>query len=566
MAGYIGTKSVSLSTDAATISGDLTIGGDLSLGDNDKIILGAGSDLQIYSDGTTSRIYESGSGLLTIRASNFNVNTADGSESYITMVDGGAVTSYHNGAAKIATTSTGIDVTGTVTADGLTVDGDTVTANAQNAVTVEFNNATGIISADRTGGNYAGLSLRTTEGSAPVERLGIAYNGNVTISENLGIGTSAPDQRLHITDGTSSGAVLRLERSDTSMGNNDVYGGIEFEGNDTDTNANGIRGFIRGLGQGTGGGMKLEFGTAGGGAAIGAARMTLDADGNVSIGGSLTVDPASVGGKFLALDTSASGDGHILLQRAGSNKWQITSGTTNALQFYNYTAGGESMRIDSSGAVAIGSVNPTRHGQTTKTLVYNGSSTTSEFALHVGRVGTGAENQICFTNGYGKVGSVTTSGTSTSYNTSSDYRLKENLVDLTGASARVNQLNPLRFNWITDDTNTAIDGFLAHEVATVVPEAITGTKDAMRDEEYEVTTAVYEDILIEAVLDAEGNELEAERTEQRLVTEAVMGTRSVPDYQGIDQSKIVPLLTAALREALTKIDDMETRLAALEDV
>ena len=114
MAGYIGSKAVSVNTTSATITGDASIGGDLSLGDNDKIILGAGSDLQIYSDGTTSRIYESGSGLLTIRASNFNVNTADGSESYITMVDGGAVTSYHNGAAKIATAADGISVTGDV--------------------------------------------------------------------------------------------------------------------------------------------------------------------------------------------------------------------------------------------------------------------------------------------------------------------------------------------------------------------------------------------------------------------------------------------------------------------
>jgi hypothetical protein len=543
MAGYIGTKSVSLSTDAATISGDLTIGGDLSLGDNDKIILGAGSDLQIYSDGTTSRIYESGSGLLTIRASNFNVNTADGSESYITMVDGGAVTSYHNGAAKIATTSTGIDVTGTVTADGLTVDGDTVTANAQNAVTVEFNNATGIISADRTGGNYAGLSLRTTEGSAPVERLGIAYNGNVTISENLGIGTSAPDQRLHITDGTSSGAVLRLERSDTSMGNNDVYGGIEFEGNDTDTNANGIRGFIRGLGQGTGGGMKLEFGTAGGGAAIGAARMTLDADGNVSIGGSLTVDPASVGGKFLALDTSASGDGHILLQRAGSNKWQITSGTTNALQFYNYTAGGESMRIDSSGNMLVGcttvnadgvSINPRSSGSnTTSSIIFNRANTTI-----AGRV-------LNFLNNSNLVGYIEHNNSSTSYNTSSDYRLKTDAQPMVGATARVQALNPVNFEWIS--SGERVDGFLAHEAKAVVPECVSGIKDAMMDQEYEVTPAV---------IDENGT----------TTTEAVMGTRSVPDYQGIDQSKIVPLLTAALREALTKIDDMETRLAALEDV
>jgi len=100
--------------------------GNVTFGDGNKAIFGAGSDLQIYSDGTTSRIYESGSGLLTIRASNFNVNTADGSESYITMVDGGAVTSYHNGAAKIATSASGISVTGALAATAPDANGNAV--------------------------------------------------------------------------------------------------------------------------------------------------------------------------------------------------------------------------------------------------------------------------------------------------------------------------------------------------------------------------------------------------------------------------------------------------------
>ena len=116
---------------------------------------------------------------------------------------------------------------------------------------------------------------------------------------------------------------------------------------------------------------------------------------------------------------------------------------------------------------------------------------------------------------------------------------------MTGASDRVLALNPVNFEWIVDGTR--VDGFLAHEAQAVVPESVTGTKDAMMDEEYEVTPAV---------LDDDGNE----------TTPAVMGTRNVPDYQGIDQSKLVPLLTAALREALTKINTMETRLTALEAV
>ena len=277
-------------------------------------------------------------------------------------------------------------------------------------------------------------------------------------------------------------------------------------------------------------------------------RMRISSSGNVGIG---TSNPIGL----LSVVDSSTGSGMELQPEAASNTNRLTNYNRTASAYKNFrldalqlefqTSGNERMRIDSSGAVAIGDSNPTRHGITTKALIYNSSTTTGDFALHVGRLTGGAENVVCISNGNGKVGSITTSGSSTAYNTSSDYRLKENVVDLTGASARVNQLDVKRFNWIADDTNTAVDGFLAHEVATVVPEAINGTKDAMRDEEYEVTPAV---------LDDDGN----------VTTEAVMGTRSVPDYQGIDQSKLVPLLTAALQEALAKIDAMETRLTALE--
>ncbi len=108
---------------------------------------------------------------------------------------------------------------------------------------------------------------------------------------------------------------------------------------------------------------------------------------------------------------------------------------------------------------------------------------------------------------------------------------------MTGATDRLKQLNPVNFEWIADGTR--VDGFLAHEAQAVVPEAVTGTKDAMRDEEYEVTPAVTDD---------DGN----------VTIEAVMGTRSVPDYQGIDQSKLVPLLVATIQE-------LEARITALEN-
>jgi hypothetical protein len=127
---------------------------------------------------------------------------------------------------------------------------------------------------------------------------------------------------------------------------------------------------------------------------------------------------------------------------------------------------------------------------------------------------------VSFENSNGIVGTIKTSGSATSYNTSSDYRLKENVVPLTGAIDRLQQIPVHRFNFIADP-DTVVDGFIAHEAQEIVPECVTGTKDEV---------------------DADGN----------------------PVYQGIDQSKLVPLLTAALQEALTEIDSLKARVTALE--
>ena len=200
----------------------------------------------------------------------------------------------------------------------------------------------------------------------------------------------------------------------------------------------------------------------------------------------------------------------------------------------------ERMRVDSNGGLRIGAT--TNYVSTNEKLTIQGGSSSAFDALIVMRSGfaTGANtvNGVYFQNSTGGLaGYIAWNGSTTAYNTTSDYRLKENVTDMTGATERLKQLNPVRFNFIAD-ADTTVDGFLAHEVQDVVPEAITGTKDAMRDEEYEVTPAV---------LDDDGNE----------ITPAVMGTRSVPDYQGIDQSKLVPLLVATIQE-------LEARIAALE--
>jgi hypothetical protein len=176
----------------------------------------------------------------------------------------------------------------------------------------------------------------------------------------------------------------------------------------------------------------------------------------------------------------------------------------------------ERMRIDSAGRTGFG-VSPNSYGDN-GLITLNGTNYTRCIFSNIN--GTSSATHVTFGNGNGAVGSITTSGSATAYNTSSDYRLKENVVPLTGAADRVTQIPVHRFNFIADPDKT-VDGFLAHEAQAVVPECVTGTKDEV---------------------DSDGN----------------------PVYQGIDQSKLVPLLTAALQEALAEIESLKARVSALE--
>jgi hypothetical protein len=179
----------------------------------------------------------------------------------------------------------------------------------------------------------------------------------------------------------------------------------------------------------------------------------------------------------------------------------------------------EAMRIDSSGNLLLQKTSATNSGAGTYFQVPT-TPTTMPVYLHFCKTFSGARDAIDFNHNGSRVGSVQFDNTSTSYNTSSDYRLKENVVADWDATTRLNQLNPVRFNFIANP-DTTVDGFLAHEVQSVVPEAISGTHNEVDDD---------------------GN----------------------PVYQGIDQSKLTPLLTKALIEAVEKIEQLETRIAALE--
>jgi hypothetical protein len=180
-----------------------------------------------------------------------------------------------------------------------------------------------------------------------------------------------------------------------------------------------------------------------------------------------------------------------------------------------------------TGTVGIGTTNPSavwnlycQNATTNPGAVFFNNSTSGYAQLNM--VGTGVTQLMLFqksstsaaTGTTTDVGSITTTGTSTGYNTSSDYRLKTNVTPITGAIARVKNLAPVRFNWISDLAAPAVDGFIAHEVSAVVPEAINGVKDD-----------VYADGKIKP--------------------------------QGIDQAKLVPLLVAALQEAIARIEALE---------
>ena len=297
----------------------------------------------------------------------------------------------------------------------------------------------------------------------------------------------------------------------------------------------------------------------------------IEINGSTSTDGVLIKNPIS--GSFYNAKLEFARDGtlggaKIQTERSSSGGvglgFNVTSSNTAEL---NGTYS-EAMRVDNAGNLLV--------GKTATTIANAGCSFSPSGSNMVRSGGTlldmnrqGSDgNIIAFYNDGSLKGTISVNGTSTAYNTSSDYRLKEDDVAMTGATERVKALRPINFAWKVDGSR--VDGFFAHELAEVVPEAATGTKDAMIDEEYEVTPAVYEDVITpaveaaEAVFDEDGVviteavEAIAETTESVLVTEAAMDTRSVPDYQGIDQSKLVPLLTATIQELIARIEALES--------
>jgi hypothetical protein len=197
--------------------------------------------------------------------------------------------------------------------------------------------------------------------------------------------------------------------------------------------------------------------------------------------------------------------------------------------------GNEVMRLGDSGQVAFLKDDFDAAGSTTNRCLEIRANGATAVVLEFDITQTTNATVVNFNNGNGGVGTIQLNGTATSYNTSSDYRLKENVNYDFDATTRLKQLKPARFNFIADDTKI-VDGFIAHEVSSVVPEAISGEKDAVKV--WQEGEKLPEGVSVgDNKLDADGN--------------------TIIEAQGIDQSKLVPLLVKTIQELEARITQLE---------
>jgi hypothetical protein len=275
----------------------------------------------------------------------------------------------------------------------------------------------------------------------------------------------------------------------------------------------------------------------------------------------------SVDGNADELVVEGSGQSGITILSGASDKGNIffaDSGSTaqgkiiydHSSDFLRFdTAGSERFRINSGGSVLIGrttnSVNNSLLQVKSQCIETDADTTGIQFNR--------TDSNAAWVAARFKVqnslkGFIQVNTSSTTYSTSSDYRLKENEVAISDGITRLKNLKPYRFNFIADNDadgkpTETVDGFFAHEVSSVVPEAVTGTKDAMA---------------VETRYTADDVETQGDNPSKKVGDAKTYSTTEI-DPQGIDQSKLVPLLTSALQEAITKIETLEARVQALEN-
>lgn len=358
------------------------------------------------------------------------------------------------------------------------------------------------------------------------ERMRIDSSGKVLVA------TTSPsnyaDRQLTVGDTSLSSSNIEIRCASNG------FGGLTFS-DSTASDVNSYRGTIE-YGHST---NHMQFRTDA------VERMRIDSSGRVGIGTTSMSSFSTYGNKLVVHGTGTDGPGITI---------STGTGDTASLFFADGTSGAETHRgsvayAHSIDSLIFGTASTTRMSITStgriqantstqefgeKYLFHNDEGTScftinqESTAAHTGLLIRHARGGLSgFTaaavsfrgNDSTEEGSITIGVSSVSYNTSSDYRLKENQQNIDDGIERVKRLSPYRFNFIKDP-NSTVDGFFAHEAQTVVPEAVTGTHNEVDDD---------------------GN--------------AVM--------QGIDQSKLVPLLTAALQETIAKIETLETQNADL---
>lgn len=397
-------------------------------------------------------------------------------------------------------------------------------------------------------------------------------DGELLVSGQVGVGTDSPGASLEIrkqfTDTTAVERVLILDTHDDSA--------------------------VLPLDAGDGVGILFKIPEATG-SAIGAsidAEKTSSADGDTS---TQLVFRTSQNDETLdtALTISSAGDstfsGAVSVGTGSANYWTLNGNATGQPVYVNATGsdtnigfdfnskgtgnhqlnvnGITRLNVSTTGVAVTGNATFSSDISTdtfsatgvTAGFTSNQDATDCEWKYSSSTTGTGVVFR--FYNPNGNVGVIYTNGSATVYATSSDYRLKENVTEITGALDRIDLIPAYRFNFKADPTKT-VDGFFAHEVAEQVPESIIGTKDEMQTV---VTTEAVEAIeAVAATYYEEGDELPDgvaigdEKTPAVEAVEAVAEvTEEQPKYQGIDQSKLVPLMLAAIKELKAKVTALE---------
>jgi hypothetical protein len=437
---------------------------DVTFGDNTKAIFGAGSDLQIYHDASDSIINDNGTGSLKLQ---------------------------QGGSTKLEVTATGVDVTGTVTADGLTVDTDTLVVDATNnrvgigTTTItsgfkmevigdaRFGDAVGddAVELGWSAGGPEGFIQAYDRGASAFRPLNINNSLKVDASGNVGIGTGSPNGNGILTLNTPT----------------DNSPQIVFSENDTGKWLIGHRHD----------GDYFRFYDL----ANSAERMRIDASGNVGIG---AVPPSSqvsfirnvqIEGLQAYGHTGIDDWGGFFtnsyIDAAGVRKYISSSQYAHNLHFDNngafiyYNAPNtnsagdtvpfeERMRIDASGNLLVGMTSDNY------LAADDGVQIKPEGNIRIGGAGTGARSVMAFVNDTAgtpaQVGSIQTSGSATTYATSSDQRLKDNIVDAPSASDDIDAIQVRSFDWKVDGSHQKY-GMVAQELQSVAPEAVSATED-----------------------------------------------------------------------------------------